>query len=92
MALVLAYFRLEKGRATFSRPETIVASFLHLMVLSFKAIFNRTSKRQFVVFFCRTPLVDFSQQFVSLILISYHVGTLLQSVLLKGNLFGGPFV
>ena len=31
--LVLTCFRLTKGRATFFRPETIVASFLHLMVL-----------------------------------------------------------
>ena len=32
-ALMLTCFRLTKGRATFFRPETIVASFLHLMVL-----------------------------------------------------------
>ena len=32
----LTCFRLTKGLATFFRPETIVASFLHLMVLFFK--------------------------------------------------------
>ena len=37
-ALVLTCFRLTKGRATFFRPETIVASFLHLMVLLFKVL------------------------------------------------------
>ena len=47
--LVLTCYRLKKGRATFYRPETIVASLLLLMVLSFKVIFNHTSKRQFVV-------------------------------------------
>ena len=39
-ALVLTCFRLTKGRATFFRPETIVASFLHLMVLFLKVLFN----------------------------------------------------
>ena len=38
--LVLTCYRLKKGRATFFRPKTIVASFLHLMVLSFKVIFQ----------------------------------------------------
>ena len=47
LALVLTCFRLKKGRATFFRPETIVASFLHLMVLSFKVLLNHSSKRQF---------------------------------------------
>ena len=52
-ALVLTCFRLTKGCATFFRPETIVASFLHLMVLFYKEIFNHTSKHQFVVLhFC----------------------------------------
>ena len=32
-ALVLSCFRLKKDRATFFRPETIVASFLHSMLL-----------------------------------------------------------
>ena len=32
-ALVLTCFRLMKGLATYFRPETIVAKFLHLMVL-----------------------------------------------------------
>ena len=35
-ALVLTCYRLTKGRATFFQPETIVVSFLHFMVLSFK--------------------------------------------------------
>ena len=39
-ALVLICFRLKKGRAAFFRPETIVASFLHLMVLFFKMLLN----------------------------------------------------
>ena len=46
---LLTCFRLTKGRATFFRPETIVASFLHLMALFFKVIFQRYFKRQFVV-------------------------------------------
>ena len=53
--LVLTYSRLKKGRATFFRPEAIVASFLHLMVLSFRVIFNHTSKRQIVVLHFRIP-------------------------------------
>ena len=48
-ALVLTCYRLTKGRATFYRPETIVASLLLLMVLSFKEILKHTSKRLFVV-------------------------------------------
>ena len=53
-ALVLTCFRLTKGRVKFFRLETIVDSFFHLMVLFFKVILNHTSKRQFVVPFCRT--------------------------------------
>ena len=44
----------EKGRAMFFWPETIVASFLHLMVLLFKVLLNHSSKRQFLVLHCRT--------------------------------------
>ena len=33
-------FRMKKGRGTFFRPETIVASFLHSMVLLPKVLFN----------------------------------------------------
>ena len=39
---VLTCFRLKKGRVPFFRPETIVASFLHLMVLFFKALLNHS--------------------------------------------------
>ena len=39
-ALVLTCFRLKKGRATFFRPEIIVASFLHLMMFFFKVLLN----------------------------------------------------
>ena len=39
-ALVLTCFRLMKGRTTYFRPETIVASLLQLMVLIFKVFFN----------------------------------------------------
>ena len=39
-ALVLTCFRLTKGQAVFFRPETIVASFLHLMVLLSKVLLN----------------------------------------------------
>ena len=46
---MLISYSLKKGRAKFYRPETIVVSLLLLMVLSFKVIFNQTSKRQFVV-------------------------------------------
>ena len=50
---VLACFRLTKC-ATFFRPETIVASFLHLMVSFYKMIINHTLKHQFVVNHCCT--------------------------------------
>ena len=39
-ALLLNCFRLKKGRAMFFRPETIVASYLHSMVLLSKVLFN----------------------------------------------------
>ena len=39
-ALVLNCFRLTKSRAMYFRPETILASFLHVMVLLFKVLFN----------------------------------------------------
>ena len=45
-ALVLTYFHQTKSRATFFRPETVVASFLHLMVLYskwFSTILQNTS-------------------------------------------------
>ena len=42
-ALVLTCFRLKKGHATFYKPETIVASLLLLMVLSFKVIFTHST-------------------------------------------------
>ena len=48
-ARVLICFRLNKGRATFFRHETIVASFLYLMVLFFKVIVNHTSKYKFLM-------------------------------------------
>ena len=52
-ALVLTCFRLTKGHAMFFRPERIVASFLHLMVLLFKVLLNHSLKRQFLLFHCR---------------------------------------
>ena len=45
-ALLLTCLRLMKGRATFFWPETIVASFLHCMVLLPKVLFNHA----FIVF------------------------------------------
>ena len=51
-ALVLNCFRLKKGRATLFRPEKIVASFLHSMVLLPKMPFNHFWKHQFVVLHC----------------------------------------
>ena len=48
-ALMLTCFLLTKGRTTYFWPETIVASFLHIMVLLFKVLFNHSWKRQFVV-------------------------------------------
>ena len=39
-ALVITCFCLKKGRATFFWPETIVARFLHFMVLLPKVLFN----------------------------------------------------
>ena len=47
--IVLTCFRLTKDRATYFRPETIVASFLLLMVLLSKVLLNHSWKRQFVV-------------------------------------------
>ena len=41
-SIVLTCFRLKKGRATYFRPEIIVASILHLMVLLFIVLFNHT--------------------------------------------------
>ena len=52
-ALVLTFFRLTKSRAMYFRPETIVESFLRLMVLLFKVLLNHTLKRQFCVLHCR---------------------------------------
>ena len=49
-------FRLTKGRAMFLWPKTIVVSFLHHMVLFFKMLLNRSSKRQFLVLHCRTNI------------------------------------
>ena len=42
LALVLTCYRLKKGRATFFRPETIVASFLHVTVFLPKVLFNHS--------------------------------------------------
>ena len=55
-ALVLTCFRLTKDPAIFFRPETIVASFLRLMVLFFKVIFNHKSVLNtiFVLMFLET--------------------------------------
>ena len=44
-AFVVICYRLTKYLATLFPPETIVANFLHLMVVFFKVIFNYTSKR-----------------------------------------------
>ena len=52
LALVLTCFRPKKGRATFFRPKTIVASFSHSMVLLPKVLFNHSWKHHFVVFHC----------------------------------------
>ena len=41
--LMLACFRLTMGLATYFRRETIIASFLHLMVLLFNVFFNHVS-------------------------------------------------
>ena len=49
-ALVLNCFRLKKGRATIFRPETIVASFLHSMVLLPKVLFNHKRQSLFYKF------------------------------------------
>ena len=42
LALVLTCFRLTMGRATYFRPETIVTSFFHLMVLLSKVLLNHS--------------------------------------------------
>ena len=49
-ALVLTCFRLKKDRAAFFRPETIVASFLHPMVLLFKVLFNNSLEQGLKMF------------------------------------------
>ena len=41
--LLLAYFHFTKCLVAFLLPETIVASFWHLMVLLFKVIFSQTN-------------------------------------------------
>ena len=42
MASVLTCYRLTEGRVTCFRPKRVVASFLHLMMLSFNGIFYHT--------------------------------------------------
>ena len=64
-ALVLTCFRLMKGRATFFQPETIVASFLHLMVLLFKVLLNHSSKCHFLVRHCHFSTISEIQSFSS---------------------------
>ena len=44
------------------RPETIVASFLHLMALLFKALLNHNSKRQFLALHCRKTIAYLKQR------------------------------
>ena len=39
--------------AAYFLPETIVANFLHFMLLFFKVLLNHSSKHQFLVFHCR---------------------------------------
>ena len=70
-ALVLNSFRLKKGRATFFRPENIVASFLHSMVLLPKVLLNNSWKRQFVVLHCHIEMV-FIQSLLTLETISFR--------------------
>ena len=48
--LVLTCFCLTKGHVTCFQPETIIASFLHIMVLFSKVLLNHSWKCQFVVF------------------------------------------
>ena len=55
-AQVLTCYRLTKDRATLFRPETTVASFLHLMVLFFKVKINHPSymyilKQSYLVYY-----------------------------------------
>ena len=54
-ARVLAYFCLMKC-VTFFQSETIVASFLHSMVLFPKVLLNHSWKRQFVVLHCHISI------------------------------------
>ena len=49
----LTCFRLKKGRATFFRPETIVASFLHFMVSLFKMLLNYYV---FILIYVKSPV------------------------------------
>ena len=67
LTLVLTYFRLMKGRATYFQPE-IVASFLHLLVLSYTALFNYIWKSQFVVLHYHAKQVIFIYKAVHLLL------------------------
>ena len=59
LALVLTCYHLKKGCATFYRPETIVASLLLLMALSFKVIFNQTMLNSFSKNISNVRLNDF---------------------------------
>ena len=55
-ALVLTYFQLTKGRATFFRPKTVV-SFLHILVLICKMFINQLD--------CLTILLQMDKQTIS---------------------------
>ena len=59
-SLVLNCFRLKKGRVTFFWPETIVANFLHSMVLLHKVLFNHTIFRYFKIQVVMPPIWNFS--------------------------------
>ena len=56
VALILTCFHMTNGCVTFFLSKTIVVSFLHLVVLFCKLIFNHTLKHQFVVLVCHILL------------------------------------
>ena len=71
-SLVLTSFRLKKGRVSYFRPDTIVTSFLHLMVLLFKVLLYHklhqndicSTNFSFCLFGDQTPNVFFVKTFL----------------------------
>ena len=69
---MLTYFRLTKGRVMVFRPETIVVSFLHLMVFIYKVFLNHVPvvyffrifffKFHLAVYICKSNILEQNHQ------------------------------